>query len=946
MSSHDTLPAGDATAGTASRPQWFARLRAHVTTPADGLAARVDNFLLLRFLAAALVIYGHGYAMVVHAPDAADVFISLGWSSYSGTIGVDLFFVISGFLVTGSFVRRRDLLAFAWARALRLLPAYVACLLLSTFVLGTLYTTLAPGDYLRDPHTTGYVLDNLQLGRNMRWSLPGVFTDNPRRDTINGSIWTLPIEVRMYAWVALLGAVGLLARRGVATLAVLALLLAGWLMPEYVPALGMPGATRLGGMFALGALCWLYRDVVPVHGALLALLAAACWALRATSLHPLVFALAEVQFVFWFAYRLRWHGFNRFGDYSYGLYLWGFPMQQVVAHHWPQASPTFNSVVAFVPAMLLGVASWHALEKPLLAFKDASARARAWIGTRLRRAGARAPRLHDALAAFGSSTRLQYAGVAGFVLAAAFYAATALAVVANFRLPLPGASPMLHVALGAFAVALAAALVVATILRERTWPRLVRAAACALVGLAFGWLGNARMLVYGDTPVRAFLVVVGCVLALLSTRAAAGSDRPLPWLIGAGLAATAATASARAGVAVFMGVLALGTVLRLRRRDLALVVAWTVGILLVYGFARSGDDSASASLALDPLVGGAAVLRWLASPWMHALFGLGDPTVQAWMPAAVAPRAGEVPLVDAARSLGVRFGARPALLEGLLLGAAGLAAWVFVAVQAWRSGRDFARMRALAFGLSSFALGAAIVTGFAHADRFATTPELAYAAPYLPWSSLFWLGLGLYALGSVTVNARAAATFAVAMVLMLFLPSHRMIADACAVAYRQTARSMLVARLGMRDAGHVPDTMPAGLQHGFASPPEQSPGWHAPARPWPPAPDGAARFVRGFDDAPSGHRVAAFEGWFPRVRGRGRDPLVAVVDADGALRGLAAIDFIGPGRRSLRLNVPAKRGFDGYVIDPRPGEQLTVVMLDDERRRVLAAIPLTVDPEP
>ncbi|HEY6940404.1 acyltransferase [Dokdonella sp.] len=335
---------------------------------AAGLSSRDDNFLLLRIVAAVLVIYGHGYALVVHAPADTDLFLRLRWGHYAGAIGVDLFFVISGFLVTGSWLRRHSLPAFVWARALRLLPAYAVCMLLCAFVLGAAFTELPLRDYLAHPDTRGYVRANLGLDR-LQWDLPGVFAHNPRRSTVNGSIWTLPIEVRMYLCVALLGGIGLLARRAWASAAIAALLLLGWFAPGVNPLLSIPGSARLAAMFALGASCYLHRDRIPVHGIGVVALAAACWCLRDTPAYPVAFALAETAFVFWFAYRVPASGFDRLGDYSYGLYLWGFPMQQVVAASWPAATPVANGLVALVPTTLLAVLSWHALEKPALRLK-------------------------------------------------------------------------------------------------------------------------------------------------------------------------------------------------------------------------------------------------------------------------------------------------------------------------------------------------------------------------------------------------------------------------------------------------------------------------------------------------------------------------------------------------------------------------------------------------
>jgi peptidoglycan/LPS O-acetylase OafA/YrhL len=343
-----------------SRHGWF--------TLADGLAQRRDNFLLLRIIAAAMVIYGHGFAVTRH-PGQSDFFMAQGWGAYSGTIAVDMFFVISGFMITGSYLRRGNVLDYLWARGLRVVPAYAVCVFACAFVLGAVFTSLPLSDYLSDPATRGYAFVNMKFGTNLHWNLPGVFTENPRRTTVNGSLWTLPAEVRMYLWAALLGVLGILARRRFATFLLLALIGAGALAPDYIPLLPIRMFLRPAGMFALGALCYLHRERIPTNLLLVVTLAGACWILRPTPIYPYAFALALAAFVFWFAYRLPLFGYNRFGDYSYGLYLWGYPVQQSVVHLWPTMTVYQNIAISLPIALMLGVLSWYAIEKPALALK-------------------------------------------------------------------------------------------------------------------------------------------------------------------------------------------------------------------------------------------------------------------------------------------------------------------------------------------------------------------------------------------------------------------------------------------------------------------------------------------------------------------------------------------------------------------------------------------------
>lgn len=342
-------------------------------TLADGLASRRDNFLLLRFIAASMVIYGHG-AAITGGKGPTEFFKWMGWGTYSGAIAVDIFFVVSGFMVAGSYLRRRHLGDFLWARVLRIFPAFLFCLLLSAYVLGPLLTDLSATAYLHEPGVAHYVMQNAKLHTTMAWNLPGVFADNPRVATVNGAIWTLPVEFRMYLWLAVLGVTGALSRRWLVSLVILAFFALGifyptrdmWMLPSIY--------LHLAGMFALGTLYYVYREHVPVGWSFVAIAALAAFLLRHTPVYPLAFGFAVAQFSFAFAYATPWHGYNRFGDYSYGVYVWGWPMQQVVAHFFPLLSPIGNAIPSFVLALILAMISWHVIEKPALSLKTVPAR--------------------------------------------------------------------------------------------------------------------------------------------------------------------------------------------------------------------------------------------------------------------------------------------------------------------------------------------------------------------------------------------------------------------------------------------------------------------------------------------------------------------------------------------------------------------------------------------
>ena len=160
---------------------------------------RTNNFDFVRFAAAFFVIYGHCNILFGYSPP-----LILGMNISS--IGVTIFFSLSGFLVTDSWERQPRLTSFFIKRSLRIFPALIVVTLLTTFVLGPLMTRDVLSEYLRNPQTWDYLRNALLY---ISYSLPGVFAENIYKDAVNGSLWSLPPEFFCYICVA---AIGLLPR--------------------------------------------------------------------------------------------------------------------------------------------------------------------------------------------------------------------------------------------------------------------------------------------------------------------------------------------------------------------------------------------------------------------------------------------------------------------------------------------------------------------------------------------------------------------------------------------------------------------------------------------------------------------------------------------------------------------------------------------------------------
>jgi peptidoglycan/LPS O-acetylase OafA/YrhL len=346
----------------------------------ESLAARIDagrdNILQLRLFAALLVILGHSFVLVGKARAGLDPVHALFPRTHTHMVGVMMFFVISGFLITLSWQRRPDLWRFLRARALRLWPALIVCVCAWALLIGPLLSKLPVATYFGEGDRLGsvykYVAGNLSL-LEMQWFLPGVFATNPVARYVNGSLWTIPVEASLYLCVAGLGVTRLLRFPWLASLLICALM--GWLLlwPMYTGRLTHTGLAWIGlmlaGFFAAGSVACLLRPYIPVSSGLMLLVAVVCLAGQRTT-HAMPFTMMFVSyFVFWLAYVPKLPAIPSGLDASYGVYLWGFPTQQVLVlagmgNAWVLFAATTPIVIA------LGAASWLLVEKPSLRLKD------------------------------------------------------------------------------------------------------------------------------------------------------------------------------------------------------------------------------------------------------------------------------------------------------------------------------------------------------------------------------------------------------------------------------------------------------------------------------------------------------------------------------------------------------------------------------------------------
>ncbi|SHF86486.1 Peptidoglycan/LPS O-acetylase OafA/YrhL, contains acyltransferase and SGNH-hydrolase domains [Loktanella atrilutea] len=338
---------------------------------------RDNNLNLIRMLAATAVLVSHAVPLTA-GPDAIEPLTAA--TDYSlGSLSVMLFFVISGFLITASFERSSSRMSFVLARGLRLFPGLVVNLLLVAFLLGPVVTSLPVGDYLAQSAPYAFVIRDVLLFP-LVYVLPGVFVDQPFPSVV-GSIWTLRHEVMCYAAVFLAGVLGLWQTRQKAALTLgFYVLVWGWVAlaaPTLHPL--VRGLLGLSMPFAIGVAFYIWRDRLPLSPVGVALTIGLAWLLQDSVAYPAAVALAIGYSTFWVAYvpggAIR--AYNRLGDYSYGIYIYAFPLQGAAVWAFGPQSAFENVMYSLPPTLLLSMLSWHLIESPAM-------HAKAAILTRLR----------------------------------------------------------------------------------------------------------------------------------------------------------------------------------------------------------------------------------------------------------------------------------------------------------------------------------------------------------------------------------------------------------------------------------------------------------------------------------------------------------------------------------------------------------------------------------
>jgi peptidoglycan/LPS O-acetylase OafA/YrhL len=335
-----------------------------VITKESGALERHNNFDLLRLLAALSVIFSHAFLLAENSQDHDPLMILTGGQAILGIVGVFVFFTISGYLISQSFETTPSPIVFLAKRALRIFPGLIGCLVVCVFAIGAAVTSLPLDEYLAKPETWLFLLHNAVLDADYN-RLPGVvFWPGSIGGIVNGPLWSLPCEALLYLMLFSLGVCRLLSLR------VMLLLLAGGIVCLRFDTAGetFGSALWLLGFFAAGMCLYQLRGLgsrlFAWHWAVLAMIGLALSI--PARLFLVAFPLFGSYLVIYLALNRRLPVVRaaRFGDLSYGLYIYGWPVEQCVVYATGATAPWWVVFGVATPvSAALAFLSWHLIEK-------------------------------------------------------------------------------------------------------------------------------------------------------------------------------------------------------------------------------------------------------------------------------------------------------------------------------------------------------------------------------------------------------------------------------------------------------------------------------------------------------------------------------------------------------------------------------------------------------
>lgn len=333
---------------------------------ADG---RPSGFDYLRLGLAVSIVAWHTLAVCYGPQTEAPLWMQ--WFRPGPFFIIPAFFALSGFLVAGS-LERNSIRSFVTLRVIRIAPALAVEVIVSALVIGPLLTGLDLSAYFQDVLFRRYFLN---LVGYIQYFLPGVFTDQPA-PWVNLQLWTVPYELECYVAITVLAILGITKRPPLLLMAAIAAAVVLTVNGIVRTPPAMDGAMPGRGLvvaFLIGVAFYRLRDAVPLSRIALAASLAAyvvlCFFPQTVFLSAVPAAYVTIYFGLLNPSRLP---LVKSADYSYGIFLYGYPIQQSMSFLFPELRvPLLNFAVTLPVVCALAWLSWTLVESKILARRKA-----------------------------------------------------------------------------------------------------------------------------------------------------------------------------------------------------------------------------------------------------------------------------------------------------------------------------------------------------------------------------------------------------------------------------------------------------------------------------------------------------------------------------------------------------------------------------------------------
>lgn len=322
---------------------------------------RNNNLDIMRFFAAVCVIISHSIPLSKGEEYADFISVYTSGSLSIGGIAVGIFFVAGGFLISKSMERVKTAKDFFSSRCIRIFPPLIFVILISVFVLGPVLTQLPLVSYFINKNTYLYLINMILIPVH---ALPGVFENNIYPEVVNGPLWTLPVEFICYILRFLAFKTKFFNKKNYLYTIPLATVICALVL--YLNNSFFTSVIRPVLLFYIGFGMYVLRDYIKLSAKYNFLAIIIFILLLVMKCDFLAMILIFPYIVFYLAYgcKYKFSNFSRYGEFSYGMYLWGWPIGQTVCMfagghmNW-----ILNAVIVSVIAILFGVISYYAIDR-------------------------------------------------------------------------------------------------------------------------------------------------------------------------------------------------------------------------------------------------------------------------------------------------------------------------------------------------------------------------------------------------------------------------------------------------------------------------------------------------------------------------------------------------------------------------------------------------------